>query len=161
MTFPNNFAPLGKRFMAYLIDMIPIVIVVFIISYFFFGFNVTWSSYLNRGENIEPRAVFIKQRNWIRELCFILWVVYCAVMEATKKQGTWGKYLMGIRVVNKFGYTLTLQHSIARNFTKLFCYIIFPLLFAWVLFDKKKQCLHDKLHGTYVVDKDAEIEGDI
>jgi uncharacterized RDD family membrane protein YckC len=141
---------------------VPIVILVFAVGYLFFGFNVTWSNYLNRGDNIGPRAVFIKQRNWMREMTFVLWCVYCAVMEATEKQGTWGKYLMGIRVVNKFGYKLSFQHSVARNFTKLFCYVLLPFLFVWVLFDKKKQCLHDKLHSTYVVSKDlnGELEGD-
>lgn len=143
-----------KRILAYLIDMIPIVVLVVVVGYLFFDFDTTWSNYLNRGDKIMPREAFIKQRNWMRELSFMLWVAYCAVMEASEKQGTWGKQLMGIKVVTELGYRLTLSQSIARNFSKMVTYFIFALLFIWGLIDKKRQCLHDKLHKTYVVNRD-------
>ena len=143
-----------KRILAYLIDMIPIVLLVFGVSYLFFGFNITLSNYLHRGDDVLPREVFIKQRNWMRELSFMIWVAYCAVMEASEKQGTWGKRLMGIKVGTVFGNRLTLSQSIARNFSKMASYFIFAPLFVWGLFDKRRQCLHDKLHKTYVVKRD-------
>ena len=143
-----------KRILAYLIDMIPIVLLVFGVAYLFFGFDVIFSNYLHRGDNVMPREAFIKQRNWLRELSFMIWVAYCAVMEASEKQGTWGKQLMQIKVVTASGNRLFFSQSVARNFSKMATYFIFAPLFIWGLFDKKRQCLHDKLHKTYVVKHD-------
>ena len=143
-----------KRILAYLIDMIPIVLLVVGVAYLFFGFDVIFSNYLHRGDNVMPREAFIKQRNWLRELSFMIWVAYCAVMEASEKQGTWGKQLMQIKVVTASGNRLFFSQSVARNFSKMATYFIFAPLFIWGLFDKKRQCLHDKLHKTYVVKHD-------
>ena len=144
----------SKRILAYLIDIIPIVLLVVGVGYLFFGFDVTFSNYLHRGDNVLPREVFIKERNWMRELCLMIWVAYCAIMEASEKQGTWGKQLMQIKVVSASGNRLTFSQSVARNFSKMATYFIFAPLFIWGLFDKKRQCLHDKLHKTYVVKRD-------
>ena len=144
----------SKRILAYLIDIIPIVLLVVGVGYLFFGFGVTFSNYLHRGDNIMPREVFIKERNWMRELSFMIWVAYCAIMEASEKQGTWGKQLMQIKVVTESGNRLSFAQSVARNFSKMATYFIFAPLFIWGFFDKKRQCLHDKLHKTYVVKRD-------
>jgi uncharacterized RDD family membrane protein YckC len=80
-----------QRFLAYFIDIIPIVLVLVLISYNFLGFDEVYERYSNRGDDVEPRKEFIKHRNLIREFAFLVWIVYCMFMEASVHQGTFGK----------------------------------------------------------------------
>ncbi len=153
MTIEQNLADRGKRFGAYLIDIIPIALLTTAVFYLFFGFDETLTAYLNRGTDLEPRIKFLQQRNWIREVSFFLWLIYCTVMESSQRQGTFGKMAVGIKVVDERGNRMTLAKSFGRNASKILSYLVLALGFIWILFDKKKQGWHDKLNNTYVVDK--------
>jgi uncharacterized RDD family membrane protein YckC len=141
-----------QRLLAFFIDTIPIVLVLALISYFFLGFDEVFDRYIHRGDKIEPREEFIKQRNLIREFSFLVWLVYCIFMESSVHQGTFGKKVMGIKVVNKEGARLTFLQSLHRNSCKTLSYIVNFLGFAWILVDKNKQGLHDNMCGTLVVE---------
>ncbi|OAZ03756.1 RDD family protein [Flavobacterium succinicans] len=154
MNIEKNLAERGKRFGAYLIDIIPIILMVFFIFYLFLDFDKTLTNYLNRGSEIEPRIQFLKERNWIRETSFIIWILYCIIMESSKYQGTFGKHIMGIKVIDENGTRLSFSKSTARNISKIVSYLILALGFLWILFDKKKQGWHDKLSKTFVVNKE-------
>lgn len=144
--------------MAYLIDVLPITVLVFGVFYLFLGFDETLDKYLNRGTDIEPRSKFMEQRNWIRDISLLIWIIYCIIFEASPKQGTIGKSLMEIKVVDNAGNRLTLYKSFARNLSKILSYSIIALGFIWILFDKKRQGWHDKLNNTYVVSSDYKNE---
>lgn len=146
----SNLADRGKRLLAFIIDIVPITLIVFGVFYFFLGFDVTIENYLNRGDNIQPRIQFLWERNLIRNLSFLIWIGYCIIMESSKFQGTFGKVLMDIKVVDKHGNRLTFLKSIARNSSKLLSYVSILLGFIWILVDKKKQGWHDKLNHTFV-----------
>lgn len=150
----HHLADRGKRFAAYLFDIIPIVIIVFITFYIFFGFDETLDRYFNRGDDIEPRIYFLHQRNWIRDISFLVWMAYCIIMESSVRQATFGKSAMGIKVVDASGNRLTFGKSFIRNITKILSLAVFAVGFIWILFDKKKQGWHDKLSKTYVVDNE-------
>lgn len=154
MDIEENLAERGKRFGAYLIDIISITLFVFVVFYLFLDFDKTLTNYLNRGSEIEPRIQFLKERNWIRETSFIIWILYCIIMESSKYQGTFGKHIMGIKVIDENGTRLSFSKSIARNISKIVSYLILALGFLWILFDKKKQGWHDKLSKTFVVNKE-------
>lgn len=151
----ENLAANGKRFVAYVIDIIPIALIIFGVYYFFFDFDITLTEYLNRGADYQPRIKFLKDRNMIRDISFFVWVIYCIVMESSEWQGTFGKSVMGIKVVDGSGNRMTLPKSIGRNVTKTFSYFVLSLGFIWILFDKKKQGWHDKLNNTFVVNKNS------
>ena len=154
-----HLASRSRRLAAYLIDILPILLIMFGIFYFFFDFDDTLERYLNRGDDIEPRKEFLRQRNWIRELSFLTWLIYCIFMEASDKQGTLGKQLLGIKVVDEQGRRLSLSQSAGRNLRKIVSYILFFIGFIWILFDKKRQGLHDKYANTYVVNRKFEPAG--
>ncbi len=147
----NNLANNGPRFLAYMIDIVPIIFLVTWVFYMFFGFDVVFEEYLNRAEETQPRADFLKQRNFISEISFGLWLMYCIVMEASEKQGTFGKQLMKIKVVDEEGYRMSFNQSVGRNACKVFSHMALSIGFFWILFDKKKQGWHDKLTHTFVV----------
>jgi uncharacterized RDD family membrane protein YckC len=139
------------RLLAYLIDTIPIVLVLVLFSYNFLGFDEVYERYTNRGDDVEPRKEFIKHRNLIREFAFLVWIVYCMFMEASVHQGTFGKKIMGIKVVDENGNKMTLQHSVQRNISKMLSYFVVLLGFIWIMIDKNKQGWHDKMSRTFVV----------
>jgi uncharacterized RDD family membrane protein YckC len=142
-----------QRLLAYTIDTVPIALVLVLISYNFLGFDEIYERYSNRGDDLEPRKEFIKHRNMIREFAFLVWIVYCMFMEASVYQGTFGKKLMGIKVVDENGNKLTLQHAVQRNISKMLSYFVVFLGFIWIMVDKNKQGWHDKMNGTFVVEK--------
>lgn len=152
----KHLAARGKRLLAYLIDILPIILLIFVIFYSFLGFDEILGNYLSRGDDIEPRIVFLKQRNWIRDISFVIWIAYGTVMEASSMQGTFGKNAMGIKVIDANGNRLSPIKSTARNLCKIISYIVILLGFVWILFDKKKQGWHDKLNNTFVVDQEFE-----
>ena len=142
-----------KRFFAYLIDILPIFMLILGVFYFFLGFDEVIEQYYNRGDDVGARTEFLKQRNWIRDISFFVWLVYCIFMESSGKQATLGKMAMGIKVIKEDGRRMSWSESFSRNLSKLISYYVFFLGFIWIFFDRKKQGWHDKMNKTFVVDK--------
>lgn len=77
--------------------------------------------------------------------------VYYAALESGTKQATFGKDLMGIKVIDSEGGRISFWQGIGRYFGKYLSTIILFIGFLMVLWDSKKQALHDKLASTYVI----------
>ena len=144
-------AGFGVRLIAYLFDVLPITLVVAAVFYFFLGFDDTLHRYTNSGtDDIEARTQFLSQRNRIRDVSFVVYILYCAVCEGSALQGTVGKYLLGLRVTDIQGQRLSVGRSFGRNFAKILSYLPCALGFLWVLWAKDKQGWHDMLARTLV-----------
>lgn len=72
-------------------------------------------------------------------------------MEASRRQGTWGKSLMSIKVTSDTAERLTLGQSFFRNICKITCVVSFGIGYLAGFFDRRQQCWHDKLAHTLVV----------
>lgn len=59
-----------------------------------------------------------------------------------------GKLIFGLRVVDESGGPIGLERALVRT-------VQIPLFlgFVWASFDEQRQGVHDKLAGTYVIDK--------
>ena len=145
-----NFAGFGSRLGAYLIDVIPIIILLNILVYLIFGLNPFDSS--GRTVNLDGQEFEESKitRAIVRYISFFVWIIYCAIMESSSYQGTFGKIIIGIKVTDKYGNRLSLGKSITRNLTKVISYLIIGLGFIWVLFNKEKRGWHDMIAKTYV-----------
>lgn len=62
-----------------------------------------------------------------------------------------GKAFMGLRVVTTEGKRLRTHRAIMRNIGYTLSALLFFGGFLWVLLDDRRQGLHDKIAGTYVV----------
>ncbi|MEM9327713.1 MAG: RDD family protein [Bacteroidota bacterium] len=138
----------SARFWAYLIDVIPIVILLTVIAWFFFGFDETVRQYLENRNDVLARKQFLKERNGIRSFALGVWVVYGMLMDASTYQGTLGKIAMGIVVTDDHGRRISLQRSATRNFGKMLSVVPAFIGVLWIFFDPKRKALHDKLAKT-------------
>jgi uncharacterized RDD family membrane protein YckC len=77
--------------------------------------------------------------------------IYHIVMEASAKQGTYGKQLLKIIVCDMQGERLTIAHATGRNFAKIFSVLTLFMGYLYSFFNKQQQCLHDVIAGTLVV----------
>ncbi|MBT9311010.1 RDD family protein [Leptothoe kymatousa] len=144
-------AGLGARLLAYLIDILPIILVTSAVFYLFLGFDETIQQYLNARDDINTRIAFLRQRNQIRDFSFLVYIVYCGFLEGSAMQGTIGKRLLGLRVTDKNGRPLTRGRSFGRNVAKLISYIPLGLGFLWAIWSKHNRTWHDMLAKTLVV----------
>jgi len=89
--------------------------------------------------------------NLIIPINFLIVAFYNTIFVA-RTGATIGKKLLRIKVVNQGYGNVSLVQTIIREFLgKFISSIIFLLGFAWILHDKNKQALHDKLAKSYVV----------
>jgi uncharacterized RDD family membrane protein YckC len=146
-------ANFGRRLAGFLIDVVPITLLIAAVFYQFLGFDETLQRFLRRAaDDFNARIEFISQRNQIRDLSFVVYILYCAILEGSVLQGTIGKRLVGIRVTNDQGQSLTVVRSFARNLAKFVSVLPVGLGFFWAL-GKRKQAWHDLIAGTLVVKK--------
>ncbi|MBI2866420.1 MAG: RDD family protein [Chloroflexi bacterium] len=83
-------------------------------------------------------------------LGLIIGIVYIVGMWAGRGQ-TLGKMAMGVRIVKADGRPIDLGTAILRYVGYWVSGIILAIGFLMVAWDGKKQGLHDKIAGTYVV----------
>ncbi len=145
-----NYSGFWRRIAAYLLDVVPITVVAAGFFYLFLGFDEIWRAYQN-DPSLENRIRFLAERNQIRDLSFIIWMLYSILLEASPLQGTVGKFVCRIKVVDCAGTRLTLARSIGRNTSKLVSYLPLGLGFLWAALSKQNQAWHDKMAKTYVV----------
>jgi uncharacterized RDD family membrane protein YckC len=90
----------------------------------------------------------------------IVWTLYFPFMES-RGGATFGKKLVGIRVLNANGEALSFGRSLARSFSKFISATIFMIGFIMVGFTEKKQGLHDIIAGCVVVKGDNTSAGKV
>lgn len=153
---PINVAGFGRRVWAFLIDVLPIVLFTCGAYYLWFGFDETWQAYQDDPREPGARAKFLLQRNSIRNVTLLLWLVYCALLEASRWQGTIGKRLMGLRVTDAYGHRITLGKSVGRNAFKLISLAPLAIGFLRVGWSRDKRAWHDLVAGTIVLQDESD-----
>lgn len=77
--------------------------------------------------------------------------LYAALMESSSSQATIGKRALGIKVTTMDGNRISFGQATGRHFGKIISTLILLVGFLMMLWDDKKQTLHDKMAGTLVV----------
>ncbi|HOZ84040.1 MAG TPA: RDD family protein [Niabella sp.] len=80
----------------------------------------------------------------------INWLYY-SYMESGPWQATLGKRALGLKVTGMNGERISFLNATGRYFAKIISAIILLIGYLMMLWDDKKQCLHDKMAGTLVV----------
>lgn len=139
----NGSAGFGIRLVAYLIDVIPLTILMVIAIKFGYDYLETDGS---------DAAQFLKgNKGLVRSSTMFLYLGYCAVFETSPMEATPGKWLMGLRVTDLEGNRLTAAQSSTRNSAKLLGFITLGYGFICMLWSENHETLHDKMSSTVVV----------
>ena len=77
--FNAQWAGFGARLLAYLIDVVPITSAVAAVFYLFLGFDETFQQYSSARGDLDARIEFLAQRNQIRDVSFLAYIVYCGI----------------------------------------------------------------------------------
>jgi len=129
-TTPVTYAPFWWRFGASFIDGLILIIPNFLLV-----------SFLNGGRpyglgNIASVALY-----WL----------YSALQESGANQATIGKKAVGIKVVNEEGGRISFGQATGRHFGKIISFLILLIGYLMMIWNSRKQTLHDKLARTFVV----------
>jgi uncharacterized RDD family membrane protein YckC len=132
-----NYAGFWIRFLAYFIDSILMGIVNIVILYAVVGIDTL----------ADPQEGALMSN----ALTILIPLLYFTLMQSSSKQATLGKMAVGIKVLNSNGETVSFAQALGRYLSKIVSAIILLIGFIMAGFDSKKQALHDKMAGTYVV----------
>ena len=123
---PVAYAGFWERFGAALLDAFILVIPQFLITYFLpYGLS-----------NVVSIVI-----GWL----------YFAAMESGEGQATIGKRALGMKVTGVNGERINFGQATGRHFGKFLSAIILFIGYLMMIWDDKKQTLHDKLAGTLVI----------
>jgi len=138
VTLPQYFATLDQRMLAIAIDYLIIIAICSFLTLILVTLAPApflKSAFFAAGFIVVPVAKF----------------VYACIMEASSRQGTFGKFWLGIKVCDEQGLPLNLNRSFARNVAKLLSLLTLGIGYMIGFFNKKQQCLHDSIAGTLVI----------
>lgn len=179
MTHNYQTAPMAKRTIAFIIDMIVIGIVT--AAFLFLSMGKTPEKLIASGDEGKPslmdkyqffayfepivldpnRTIYFE--NWVKKYqmeaivgLFLLPLLYFALLEGAKG-ATIGKMMTGIRVRRKDGGKISMVTAFLRHIGRIISAIIFMLGFLLAFIDGKRQALHDKIANTMVLNKGTGI----
>ncbi|HZZ36034.1 MAG TPA: RDD family protein [Caulobacteraceae bacterium] len=84
-------------------------------------------------------------------ILFVMGLLYWAFMQASARQATYGKSLVGLKVTGSNGERLSIARALAREVAKILSSLTFLIGYVLAAFTKRKQALHDLIASTYVV----------
>ena len=130
-----KYAGFWIRFAAYLLDAVFIYIAFFVLG-LIFGVSAFAS-----GDDETAAGLLV-----VLYFVIILGVLfYKAIMEASPKQGTLGKMIVGIKVTDVNGNRISFGRSIGRYFSMILSGLILYVGFMMAGWTAKKQALHDMI----------------
>ena len=87
-------------------------------------------------------------------LAMVCYWLYFALLESGAKQATFGKRIMGIKVIGKDGGRIGFGRATGRTFAKILSYITLYIGYIMAGLTNRKRALHDYIAETYVVRAD-------
>ena len=131
------------RLVAALIDSIVLTIIIIFLAVFSL---VVFGATLGEGAGIGMFFLVLI-------LASLATILYKPVMEASDYQGTFGKYALGLKIVDKNGQKISMTSSFVRTILWIIGSQAFLLCLGVIMvgFTEYKQGLHDILADTYVV----------
>lgn len=128
-----NYAGFWRRFVASIVDSILLTTIYNLLSW------LVWP------ESWKGNQIFLFATTTIFN-----WLYY-SILESSAKQGTLGKVVLGLKVVDYNNQRISFARATGRCFSKFISAIILMIGFIMVAFTAKKQGLHDMIAGTLVI----------
>ena len=135
-----KYAGFWIRFVAYILDAIVLYIAQYVLMYLFMDDLTNINEY-------NFWSIYSK----LLSVSTITSLLYFAGMESSVRQGTLDKMALNLKVVDRNGQRITFMNALGRYLGKILSTVILMVGFIMAGFDSKKQALHDKLAGTFVI----------
>lgn len=87
----------------------------------------------------------------VDEIVLAVLMLYWILADASRYRGSLGKRALGLSVVDGVGARLTLAAAAGRNLLKIVSALILLIGFMMAGWTRRKQALHDKIVGAYIV----------
>lgn len=84
-------------------------------------------------------------------LSLLMYWLYFALQESSAAQATVGKRAVGLKVTSVDGQRISFGQATGRYFGHIVSSLILLIGYFMMLWDERKQTLHDKMAGTLVV----------
>jgi uncharacterized RDD family membrane protein YckC len=157
-----KFAPLWKRGAAFIVDM---ALVVTLFCLLIHTVNILLALPVELAPIFE-RGIALKMSPYVEEhfieivilyssLKLAVLVPYFTLLESSRLQATFGKLLLGIKVIDLSGKRISFARATGRFFAKVFSGQVLLIGYFMAAFSKRKQALHDLLAATLVVTKEG------
>ena len=156
----SNYASIGARFAASLIDGIILCVpigIIYAILVGLFAFRI--AAHASKPQVYSEEALFgdifgmILGIGLLAVFSMIVSWAYFALMESSTGQGTIGKRILGIAVTDLQGNRISLGRATIRFIVKGCLSGIMLIGYIVAFFTDKKQALHDIMAGTLVLNK--------
>lgn len=156
----QTYAGFWRRLVAFIIDNIIVSILTWLLSMYLLRDQISpFLSAQTQEEYAVAMSGFFLFILGFNILFLIVFILYPASMESSSIQGTLGKMVMGIKVVDKNGRRLRFWHAVARNLGKLLSALIAYFGFFMAAFTQHRQALHDIMASTFVVNNSYQPGG--
>jgi uncharacterized RDD family membrane protein YckC len=147
----SNVANFGWRLLAYVIDNVMVLVGAAIGGGVFGLIKLFW------GGGVETISADTEETAYSKLLTNLLFagifIVYHAIFESTKLQGSIGKVICRVAVVDINGQRLTFGRALQRNLSKLLSSLLCGVGFLVCIWTPMKQCWHDQVAKTFIVRK--------
>ena len=132
---PVRYADFWQRVGAYFLDFLIILIPLHAVEWLILG--PKWS-----GNRVSILIIDITAR-WL----------YDALQESGPYMATFGKRALGLKVTDMHGHRITFGQATGRHFGKFISGLLIGIGYFMMLWDDKRQNLHDKMAGTLVLQR--------
>ncbi len=147
---PVAYAGFWERFAAILIDGVALWVVGYILGMIFGAPTQEEILAMSETEGFSS-AITTSYFSTANMFAFVLNWLYFAFFVSCPWQATLGKRALGIKVTNMQGGRISFLNATGRYFATILSAIILLIGYLMMLWDPKKQTLHDKLAATLVV----------
>ena len=149
MSFNNDYASGAKRLLAFFIDWLLLHAVFSMLFLRWWGSPFDWDTSSYHFGPLHLGLQFLRY-NVIEGVIIVLYYSY---MESSRYQATLGKLALGIKVVNVQNGRIDFAKALLRNLSKYLSVFILYIGYIMIIFDDRKQGLHDKIADTLVVNQ--------
>jgi uncharacterized RDD family membrane protein YckC len=142
----NQYSSALRRFAAWFIDRLVLSIILSFILRRFFDLDFTFDEDAF-GFGFFHWSIW----GWYGVVKEVIIIAYFSLMESSKYRATIGKIALGIIVVDRHNEQLSFAKALLRNLSKIISAAIIGIGYIMILFDERKQGLHDKIAETFVL----------
>ncbi|WP_010098581.1 RDD family protein [Ornithinibacillus scapharcae] len=142
------YASFWQRLAAWLIDTALVLL-----SLFFIGFIPDGAMAIN-SLLFDSRPIDEYVTNyWVIQIAIVIFSfsLYYALMESFGTQGTVGKMILKIKVVNEDGEKISFSHALGRFFLQLASLCLLGIGHLFAVFTENRQTVHDMISKSEVV----------